>query len=215
MKIKMPSAVFWDWDGTLADSYGFLNDAHNFTLEKLGFAPFKEGEYLKYFGKPRSILYPEIYKDKCDDAVEIFQGYVLKNTHKTQVLHGSREVLEIFYQKNITMGIVSNKKSNLIAKELKYLGWKQYFKVIIGSGDAHLDKPSGAPLLLALEEAEIDNYNIWYVGDTENDLACAKEVGCHSVFLTDQGNSKYLIKQYNPLISFDTYQQLKEILIAI
>ncbi len=213
----MPNAVFWDWDGTLADSYGFLNDAHNFTLETLGFEPFKEGEYRQYFGKPRETLYPAIYKDKCDDAIAVFQEYVLKNSHKIKVLHGSREVLEFFHQKNIRMGIVSNKKANLIAQELKYLGWDRYFNIVIGSGDAKTDKPSGAPLLLALEKSGIaDNvHDIWYVGDTENDLACAKEVGCHAIFLNDQKNSRDLVKKYNPLINFDTYPQLKEILVAI
>ncbi len=217
MELTMPRAVFWDWDGTLADSYGFLNDAHNHTLETLGFEKFKEGEYRNYFGKPRGILYPAIYKDKCDKAMEIFQGYVLENSHKIQVLHGSRDVLELFHQKNIVMGIVSNKKAAFIVKELEYLGWSEYFKVVIGSGDANADKPSGAPLLLALEQADVKHemHDIWYVGDTENDLACAQDVGCHGVLLNDSENSANLIKQYNPLISFSSYPLLKEILVAI
>ncbi len=217
MILKMPRAVFWDWDGTLADSYGFLNDAHNHTLETLGFDKFQEGEYRRYFGKPREKLYPAIYKDKCDDAMSVFQKYVLENSHKIQVLRGSREVLELFHQKNITMGIVSNKKSSFIMKELEYLGWNKYFKVVIGSGDAKADKPSGAPLLMAIEEGGVsyDPYDVWYVGDTENDLACAKNVGCHAVFLTDTPNSSDLIKKYNPLINFESYSQLKAILVAI
>ncbi len=217
MKLKMPRAVFWDWDGTLADSYGFLNDAHNHTLETLGFDGFKEGEYRQYFGKPREILYPAIYKDKCNDAMEVFQGYVLENSHKIQVIDGSHEVLEFFHQKNIDMGIVSNKKSSFIVKELDYLGWSKYFKVVIGSGDAKFDKPSGAPLLMALEKSAVshDLDDIWYVGDTQNDLACAKDVGCHAIFLNDAQNSSNLIKTYNPLINFNNYKQLKAILVAI
>ena len=217
MDLKMPRAVFWDWDGTLADSYGFLNDAHNFTLEALGFAPFKEGEYRNYFGKPRETLYPAIYKDKCDEAMVVFQGYVLENSHKIQVLPDSRAVLELLHQKNIPMGIVSNKKANLIEKELKYLGWDKYFKVVIGSGDARADKPSGAPLLLALENSGItDGFDdVWYVGDTENDLACAKEVGCHAIFLNTLENSQDLVKKYSPLINFDSYIRLNSILVAI
>ena len=45
LKLEMPKSVFWYRDGTVADSYGFLNDAHNYTLEQLGFAPLKDGEY--------------------------------------------------------------------------------------------------------------------------------------------------------------------------
>ncbi len=217
MKLKMPKAVFWDWDGTLIDSYAFLNDAHNFTLTSLGFAPFKEGEYKNFFGKPRDILYPAIYKDKCEEAIEIFQKYVLENNHKVKALPDCRPVLELFYQKNIPMGIVSNKKANLIERELKHLKWEQYFKIVVGAGDAEFDKPSGAPLLLAIEKTGkiYDNNHIWYIGDTENDLACAKNARCPSIFLTEDKNSSTLIKKYDPLLKFDTYRQLMDILVAI
>ncbi len=216
-KIEMPRAVFWDWDGTIADSYGFLNDAHNFTLEKLGFAPFKDGEYKAYFGKPRDTLYPAIYKDKCEEAKDVFGGYVLENSHKIQVLDKSLEALEFFYNNNIEMGIVSNKKAELIASELKHLGWNKYFKVIIGAGDAAADKPSSAPLLLALEQANINDnrQNIWYIGDTENDLACARDAGCKAVFLAGHDDSVRLIAEYKPLVTFERYDELKEILVAI
>ncbi len=216
-KVTMPDAVFWDWDGTLADSYNFLNDAHNHTLAALGFAPFSDGEYRNYFGKPREVLYPAIYKDKCDEAKDIFQKYVLENSHKVKIVEGAKEVLDIFHNQNIPMGIVSNKKANLIAQELKHLGWSDYFRIIIGAGDAKTDKPSGAPLLLALENSNINHNDnvVWYVGDTENDLACAKEVGCASLLLKDCVNADELIEKYSPIISFDNYYQLKEILVAI
>ncbi len=216
-KITMPKAVFWDWDGTLVDSYNFLNDAHNHTLISLGFPPFKEGEYRNYFGKPREVLYPAIYKDKCDQAKEIFQKYVLGNSHKVQVLQGAEPVLDMLYKNNIPMGIVSNKKANLIAQELEYLGWSNYFKVIIGAGDAGSDKPSKEPLVLALKKAAInDAYeDIWYIGDTENDLLCAKNIGCKSVFFKDVSAVDKLVDKYSPFISFSNYEQLQEILVAI
>ncbi len=223
MDINFPKAVFWDWDGTLVDSYSFLNDAHNFTLKALEFEPFKEGEYRKYFGKPRKVLYPAIYKDKSDEAVEIFQKYVLENSHKVQTMPDSEKVLDLLYKRNIPMGIVSNKKANLIRNELKKFGWEKYFKVVVGSGDACLDKPSSAPLLLAIEKSGINidknNYSfsdIFYIGDTENDLLCAKELGCKPIFfLNNQENSQYLVENYNPLIKFNSYKQLESILVAL
>ncbi len=81
-KFELPYAIFWDWDGTLVDSYSFLNDAHNHTLRTLGFEPFKGDEYKEYFGKPRETLYPAIYKDKCEQAKDVFQSYVTENSHK-------------------------------------------------------------------------------------------------------------------------------------
>ncbi len=216
-EIAMPKAVFWDWDGTIVDSYNLLNDAHNHTLVELGFSPFKDGEYRNYFGKPRDILYPAIYKDKGEAAKIIFSKYILENSHNIEAIMGVSEILNMFHTDNITMGIVSNKKADLIAQEVKNLGFDDYFTVIIGAGDAKKDKPSGGPLLLALDRSGID-YNLkdtWYIGDTENDLACAKEAGCHAVFYKDNESTNKLVSKYLPIISFDNYQELKDILVAI
>lgn len=213
----LPDAVFWDWDGTIADSYGFLNDAHNYTLQALGFEPFKEDEYKLYFGKPRDVLYPAIYKDKCDEAKDIFQTYVFENSHKVKTIAGTHDVLAFFHQNNIPMGVVTNKKSSFVSRELKHTQFDQYFSVLVGAGDAAHDKPSGAPLQLALAQSEINPHTqtVWYVGDTENDLACAKEAGCQAVFLKGEAETDALIKTYAPIISFDNYSQLKEFLVAI
>lgn len=215
--IQQPDAVFWDWDGTLVDSYGFLNDAHSHTLVTLGFQPFKEGEYKQYFGKPRETLYPAIYKDKCEEAKEIFGKYVVENSHKIPIIPDGKTVLEHFHTQNIPMGIVSNKKSDLIALEVAHLGWQEYFQIIVGAGDAEADKPSPTPLLLALERANIDPKasNVWYIGDTENDLACAQSAGAESLFLTGHDDTQELLQEYEPIITFENYSQLKEILVAI
>lgn len=215
--IQRPDAVFWDWDGTLVDSYGFLNDAHSHTLVTLGFSPFKDGEYKQYFGKPRETLYPAIYKDKCEEAKEIFGKYVVENSHKIPVIPDGEIVLNYLYEQKIPMGIVSNKKSDLIALEVAHLGWQKYFTTIVGAGDAKADKPSPEPLLMALKRERIDPKisNVWYIGDTENDLACAQSSGCESLFLTGHDDTQELLNKYSPIITFESYSQLKEILVAI
>lgn len=215
--IVIPDAVFFDWDGTLVDSYGFLNDAHGFVLDKLGFPPFREGEYREYFGMPREILYPKIYKDKGEEAKAIFEGYVLENSHKIKPLDGADHLLAILKELGISMGVVSNKKSGFIQKEIEHLGWGDYFSAIIGAGQAEKDKPSGAPLLLALQQSGIDRDGdvIWYVGDTENDLACAAEAGCHAIFIRGVSDTDALLAKYEPLVAVNNCHDLKEILVAI
>ncbi len=213
--VKWPDAIFWDWDGTIVDSYGFLNDAHNHTLTTLGFEAFKTDEYKEYFGKPRDILYPAIYKDKCDEAMEVFQSYVFENSHKVRVIDGAAETLKLLHDSGIKMGVVSNKKASFIEKEIPHTPFENYFDVIIGAGDTEKSKPSGEPLQLAIEKTKTHNKNIWFIGDTENDLACAQEVGCKSLFLTGHQDSQYYIKKYKPLLSFDKYREFYEFLVAI
>lgn len=215
--IHAPDAVFWDWDGTLVDSYGFLNDAHNHTLQALGFEPFQPGEYREYFGKPRDYLYPKIYKDKAAQAVEIFGRYVEQNAHNVKHVPESEDALSLLKSRNIPMGIVSNKKSEIIERELYHLQWEHYFPSVIGAGEADEDKPSAAPLQMAMDRVGLSptKHVVWYVGDTENDLACAQAAGCPALFLTGHADTEKLIKKYEPFLCFDNYSQLKEFLVAI
>ncbi len=213
----LPDGVFWDWDGTIADSYSFLNDAHNHTLSALGFEPFKGDEYRQYFGKPRDVLYPAIYKDKSEQAKEIFQTYVFENAHRVKIIDGCVDVLDFFLEHKITMGVVSNKKASFIAEEMKHSGLGKYFSVLIGAGDAQHDKPSAAPLLLALQKAgmDADQSNIWFVGDTENDLACAQQGQARAIFYEDGHQDPMLVETYKPHFTFKNYSDFKEFLVAI
>lgn len=216
--IRLPKAVFWDWDGTLVDSCGFLNDAHNHTRRQFGMPAFEEGEYQKkYFGKPRDILYPLIYGERSGDATAVFQKYVEENSHKIPVIEGAKEVLDQMHDKGIIMGVVSNKRADLIQIEIRHHGWDKYFQTIVGAGDASNDKPSGDPLRLAIERCNLsyDPSDIWYMGDTENDLSCAADVGCPAIFLEGHENSESLKKLYKPIFSFRAYSQLHEFLVAL
>lgn len=215
--LNVPEMVFFDWDGTLVDSYGFLNDAHGFVLDALGFPPFKEGEYKQYFGMPREILYPKIYKDKGEEAKALFESYVFDNAHKIQRMEGADVLLEALDAMDIPMGVISNKKADYIRKEAQHLGWGDYFSVVVGAGDAPEDKPSAAPMhhALSLMEARPRGEKIWLVGDTGNDLACARAFGCVPVFIEGHKDTPVLIETYKPAISAKNCAAVQKILVAL
>ena len=89
---------------------------------------------------------------------------------------------------------------------------------MIGAGDAHEDKPSAAPLKLALEKSSIDVNdieNIWFVGDTENDLLCAQNFGCKAIFVLEGAPDRTLVKTYDPFLSVENCDVLQKILFQI
>jgi len=214
--LKKPDAVFFDWDGTLVDTFCFLNDAHSCVLMQLGFEPFKNDEFKGYFGQPREKLYRTIYKDKFEEAKALFEIYVMENNHKINPLEGAEALLVALHGLDIPMGVVSNKKASFIQKECENFGWTDFFLTYVGAGEADEDKPSGAPLVLALERSGISakDKHIWYVGDTENDLACAKNAGCELVFIKGHDDTKRLMDLYKPCLSVDNCTHLREFLVA-
>ena len=215
--LSKPDAIFFDWDGTLVDSYSFLNDAHSHVLTSFGFEPFKDDEFKLYFGKPREILYRQIYKDHFEEAKIRFEKYVFENNHKIQFLEGADNLLEALHQKQYLMGVVSNKKGSFILREIENFGWQKYFTSIVGAGEASEDKPSSAPLKMATERADIDlkTHHVWYVGDTETDLKCAKEAGCPAIFMDGHDNAEKWIKEHQPALVIKECRELQEILVAL
>ncbi len=215
--LQRPDAVFWDWDGTFIDSYGILERSHNYTLERLGMPLLKDGDFRQYFGKPRDAVYSAIYDDRAKEAEGIRNDYLREHADEVKAVDGSANVVKLFHRAGILNGIVSNKLSDTIRNEVKTLGLEEFFSVVIGAGDADEDKPSGAPLLLALERAGISRdkaARVWFVGDTEYDLKCAQEAGCPCFFIKGVPETDELIAQYKPLIAFDDYAEFEEILLA-
>ncbi|MCB1592550.1 MAG: HAD family hydrolase [Alphaproteobacteria bacterium] len=217
-KASVPKAVFFDWDGTLADSYAYLNEAHSHVLAELGFEPFKKDEFKDYFGKPREILYTKIYKHRSEEAKILFEKYVNENCHKLTYVSGADTLLKTIFDLGLPMGIVSNKKGSIVRREIGHFGWNGYFPTIVAAGEASEDKPSGAPLLMAIEQAGLAHLNkadIWYVGDTETDLRCARDANCPVLLIAPYGIEKLNMREYNPIKIADNCHHLLEFLVAI
>lgn len=218
---QKPDAIFFDWDGTLADTYSFLNNGHIHVQKSLGMNPFVADEYRAYFGKPHQILYPQIYGELHKEAKALFEIYVSQNRGTIPALPGAKSLLDTLQKHNIKMGVVSNKQKRFINDEIENFGWQKFFSSVVGAGEAEKDKPSAAPLYLAIERAGLDrnSHTIWYVGDTEVDLKCAKDAGFPSIFIKGDEETERLIEEYNPLIASDDCislnTSLNQFLIAI
>ena len=82
------------------------------------------------------------------------------------------------------LGIVSNKKGDLLRAEVAALGWARYFTGIVGANDAVRDKPAVEAVTLALTLMCRDaDEEVWFVGDTDLDMLCAVASGCVPVLV--------------------------------
>lgn len=210
--------VFFDWDGTLVDSLPLLFAAHNHVRGKLGYPLWSRDEYAKAIVYSTRELYPKIYGDRAQEAQDMLYGYIQENHLKDlKVLEGAPDVVAYLTRHNVPIGIVSNKRHDVLRREVEHLGWEKHFAVYNGAGVAKADKPSGEPLLHALREHEggLTPGDIIYVGDTESDLSCAAEAGCPVIFIRHGKDAEALISRYKPSYVVDTLEELKKILIQL
>jgi phosphoglycolate phosphatase len=104
----------------------------------------------------------------------------------------SFSLLSWIHSLQIPMAVVSNKEGYHLRKEVKDLGWQDYFYCVVGSNDAQKDKPSPTPLLYALSRRSIEpGPRVWFVGDSVVDMVCAKQAGCSGVAMGKAGARGY------------------------
>lgn len=193
--MSLPKAIFFDWDGTLVDSFAFLEGAHKHVTGHFGL-PCPDFHY--YFGKPRDFIYQDIYGDKAVEAEKLFSAYVTEH-HAAQLklIDGAEDLLSVT---DIPMGIVTNKRGDFVRREIEVFGWSDRFLTVVGAGEAEEDKPSAAPLAMAAEGFEPSD--IWYVGDSEADMECARNFGCEAIFIYHEDDLPDWIRGFEPLACF-------------
>jgi len=197
-----PDAILFDWDNTLVNNWDPIFISYNETLKKLGLKKKSKEETLKNAKYSLRETFPNLFKEDWRKARKIFYKTFKKiHLQKIKPLPKVEKVLKIINKKKIPCGVISNKDGDLLRKEIEKLGWKKYFKILVGANEAKKDKPSKYPLLLALNKISLKpNKNIWYVGDNDIDVKFAKKNKCLSIFIENKMFKKKDLKQKPDLV---------------
>jgi phosphoglycolate phosphatase len=212
----LPKVIFFDWDGTLVDSFAFLEGAHNCVLQSLGLKPLPPGGFSQYFGAEREMIYKSLYGNLSEDAKKSFETYVGAQHHLVRLMPGAQDLMHVLRRLGIRAGVVSNKKSSFIHQEIRNLGWESYFSAVVGAGEATRDKPFADPLLYALEQGGVleSLSDTWYAGDTIMDLECARNARVRGVFIGSEEKAAQAMQGHEMALKFKDCQDFSAFLEA-
>ena len=214
MRLQNPEAVFFDWDGTLVDTFPLLYNAYNHTRQTLGHKPWSVQEARKNIRLSGRDAFPVIFGEQAGKASDIYYEYV-RSHHlddlKTQ--EGANKLLENIAARNIPIGVISNKKHDILLSEIESLGWHEFFATVIGAGKADKDKPDSAPVFLALEEInQKAGEHIWYIGDTSEDMHCAKISGVKAIFVANGFGTHGELESLQNILKIENLLDLCEVM---
>lgn len=200
-----PKAILFDWDNTLVDTWSLIHGGMTFVFENRGLTPWTLQETKDKCHASAREAFPKLFPNDWQAAMDDFYQYV-RAQHVSEVvcLPFARELIEKLFDLNISLGVVSNKTKDLLVKEVEYLGFSKYFRVVVGSGDAVRDKPDAAPLLLALDLLDVSpSEHVWMVGDTPADWNAAKaaEIRAIGVGVLDVSGDSMPEKMFDDLRS--------------
>jgi phosphoglycolate phosphatase len=206
--LPVPTAVLFDWDNTLVDSWQTIFTAVNKTLINFGLDPWSEDHALVQIQHSGRESFPKLFGERAPEAEKFF--YKLVEAEHLQGLipdPGAHTLLEVLSVLQIPIGIVSNKNSFFLKREVGHLGWDNFFGVVVGAGDAAKDKPSADPALLALQNLNISpNTNVWLVGDAPVDWDCAFAAGCQPIAIGNRFKAPSSV-----IVSIENCYELKKI----
>lgn len=169
--------VLFDMDGTLLDSLSDMHDAVNHILAENGWAARSREEIRAFVGNgarklmERAIpetLAPQRFEEVLADYKDWYQAH---NCVKTQPYPGISHVLAELEARGVKTAVVSN-KPDATTKALA----EKFFPGMpaLGQRDGVDPKPSPALVAQALSALGVRPENAVYVGDSEVDVATAR-----------------------------------------
>lgn len=198
-----PRAILFDWDNTLVDSWGTIHEALIVTFTAMGREPWTLAETKIRVRHSLRDAFPLLFGDGWEAARKLYlDAFTAIHIERLTAIAGAADLLEELAGAGIYLGVVSNKTGRVLRREADHLGWTPLFKRLVGAGDAAIDKPHAAPILLALDGSGIACGDVWYVGDTSLDMECAKNAGCTGILLGawDDGDTGFT--QWPPSLHF-------------
>lgn len=184
---ERPRGLLFDWDNTLVDSWAAIHHALEVTFTELGYRPWTFAQTKRNVRKSAREAFPELFGDQAERASEIFYAtFERDHLESLTPLPGAHELIAGLAADGYLLGVISNKKGRLLRAEAEALGWDRHLVAVVGANDAARDKPDPAVVDYALDAgplADTPRARIWFVGDTDIDLACAHNAGCLAVLV--------------------------------
>lgn len=179
MKYK---AIIFDLDGTLTDTLFDLKESTNYALRYMEWPERTLEEVRSFVGNGvRRLMEQAVPSDaeelEFDECFSVFQEHYVKHCQDhTSLYPGIAELLAELKSRGYKMAIVSNKLQRGV-DELYKTFFDGLIDVAIGERKGVRRKPMPDMVELALRELGVDAHDAVYVGDSEVDMATARNAG--------------------------------------
>ena len=216
--MKYKAAVF-DMDGTILNTIDDLRNSVNAVLAHFGY-PERSPEEIRTFVGGGSyqlitLALPECCsKETVDEVHSYYRPYYAAHSEiKTAPYPGVVELLNDLKDAGIKLAVVSSKPDgpvNTLCK--KY--FDGIFDVSIGDRPGLERKPAPDALFLALKELGVDKEDAIFIGDSEYDIAIAKNAGVTGIAVTWGYRDRDALVSLEPDNIADSCDDIEKIILA-
>ena len=178
-------AVFFDLDGTVADTLQNITDALNHTMRHFGrreFAPETVKPHLGWgVDYLMRALSPELSAEELDELMRFYRPwYAAHTTDKVCPYPGILPMMERLRQAGLKLAIISNKPDAAV-QPFAEGAFRGLLSFAMGELPGIARKPAPDMLRIAADKLGVALSDCLYVGDTEVDLETARNAGMDCV----------------------------------
>jgi phosphoglycolate phosphatase len=211
-----PRAVLFDWDNTLVDSWAVIHAALNETFSAMDHPNWTRAETEARVRGSLRDTFPGMFGERWEEAEKTFYD-AFGRVHLEQLtpLPGAGALLRQLADAGTYLGVVSNKRGHYLRLEAEHLGWRGHFRQLAGAGDAMRDKPCREHVDHALgigtpSAGPVAGPEVWFVGDADIDVLCARNAGCRAVLVRQQAPTAAELAVASPDLHFTDLPALAE-----
>ncbi|MBR4927339.1 MAG: HAD family hydrolase [Alphaproteobacteria bacterium] len=207
----MAKIILWDWDNTLADTFGAIFSAQNDARVKYGMTPWTKEESKAAMNTSGRNLIKDVFG--ADKAVEVRAYFLSRYAEHADALElkaGAKDVLQWAKQNGFINILASNKAGPILRNEVSAMGLSDCFDKMIGAEDADSDKPSKGFTDAAIQG--FDAKQIISIGDGKADIQMARNYngGIGILVWTNPNTSEF--NELKPDYSADSLNAVIDIL---
>lgn len=168
----MSKVILWDWDNTLADTFGAIFAAQNDARVQYGMTPWTKEESKAAMNTSGRNLIKDVFgADKATEVRAYFLSRYAEHADALELKAGAKEILQTAKELGFVNILASNKAGPILRNEVSAMGVADYFDRLIGAEEAEEDKPSKIFTDTALAGIEADK--IISIGDGKADIQMA------------------------------------------
>jgi HAD superfamily hydrolase (TIGR01549 family) len=191
------SAIFFDWDGTLADSAEASYRCYVRLFSGFGI-PFDRAIFEETYSPDWHRTYARLGLDRERWNEADARWLALYGEEETRLLPGALEALENLSAAGLGLAIVTSGSRARVENELARFGLAGRFGALVCAEDSPRRKPSPEPLELGLSRLSVPARSAACVGDSPEDVEMARAAGVFSVAIPGGFPNRHALRGAGP-----------------
>lgn len=178
-------AVFFDWDGTVADTRPGIFNSVRYAITEHGVPDRPDDELTWFIGPPLYEGFEHVFGVSPEMAVTLTDTYRVyyrkQGIYECDLYDGIRDLMLALRARGVRTGIVSSKPQVFLETLTDYLDLREAVDVIVGPELSNHISDKSVLVERALSESGVAPEEAAMVGDRMFDMAGAKKVGVTAV----------------------------------